>query len=537
MEMPTDRPVPEKGQCWYAIQKLPPLLDAFTKEIDGVRAAEDIEYIHRMRVASRRLRAALPLFRSCFPPRQYSRWMLEITRITRALGEARDADVQIAYLRKFLKKREKGLDPKADVPVPEAGSVTAARFLLLSLEKRRGQLQEPVLDALAALEKSRIIEDMRRIFLEREQLIRAQRKRPPLYGIPMVAARRIEQRLLNLHSYEPWISHPEAVAEHHAMRIAAKKLRYTLEIYGAAYRHGLVKHLIRVKRVQEILGDLHDCDVWIDQITGILLRERTLLRSHKGSQRPDPQTLASLRVFLAEKEKERRAIYRQFTRYWSMLVRTGIWEDLRQSLDQKRKITFIPPAGYSEPQARAAVEQLAMESPAVSAHCRTVTDLALMLFDSLLPLHHLGSRDRFLLESAGLLHDIGLKFGNKGHNRRGSLMVLAAEGLPFDLQERGVISLAVSAHRGGTVLADLPLYPLLSSDNQKKTLILSAILRVADGLDYRHNSIVHEVHTIISDDVITCDVISDADCPAEKARALAKSDLFIRAFGKPLVIR
>ena len=57
-----------------------------------------------MRVASRRLRAALPLFRTCFPAKQYTRWMHEIAIITRALGEARDTDVQIAYLTRYGKK-------------------------------------------------------------------------------------------------------------------------------------------------------------------------------------------------------------------------------------------------------------------------------------------------------------------------------------------------------------------------------------------------------------------------------------------------
>ena len=94
---------PVKAACYFGKQRLLPLLEAFAKESDGVRAAEDIEYIHRMRVASRRLRAALPLFRSCFPAKNYARWSEEIREITRALGEARDTDVQIAYLTKYQK--------------------------------------------------------------------------------------------------------------------------------------------------------------------------------------------------------------------------------------------------------------------------------------------------------------------------------------------------------------------------------------------------------------------------------------------------
>lgn len=104
MTIPGNDMTGRSGLCWYALQKLPALLDAFTCEIDGVKEAQDIEYIHRMRVASRRLRAALPLFISCFPEKQYRKWMQEITRITRALGDARDADVQISFLQKSLKK-------------------------------------------------------------------------------------------------------------------------------------------------------------------------------------------------------------------------------------------------------------------------------------------------------------------------------------------------------------------------------------------------------------------------------------------------
>ena len=52
--------------------------------------------------------------------------------------------------------------------------------------------------------------------------------------------------------YERWVHNPDAVAEHHAMRIAAKKLRYTMETYAPVYRRNLKKPLARVKKIQEI---------------------------------------------------------------------------------------------------------------------------------------------------------------------------------------------------------------------------------------------------------------------------------------------
>ena len=92
------------GLRMFAARQAPPRLEALTKEIDGVRAGEDIEYLHRMRVASRRLRAALPVFASCFPAKKYARWLTDIRRITRVLGDARDADVQVGALRKYRKR-------------------------------------------------------------------------------------------------------------------------------------------------------------------------------------------------------------------------------------------------------------------------------------------------------------------------------------------------------------------------------------------------------------------------------------------------
>jgi len=65
MQVPDPEPtVP--GPCAYGVGRLLPLIEGFSKEIAGVRTADDIEPVHRMRVASRRLRAALPLFLPVF---------------------------------------------------------------------------------------------------------------------------------------------------------------------------------------------------------------------------------------------------------------------------------------------------------------------------------------------------------------------------------------------------------------------------------------------------------------------------------------
>lgn len=61
----------------------------------------DIERVHDMRVATRRLRAALEIFEPCFPSAQYEEALGEVKAVADALGERRDADVAIATLERF----------------------------------------------------------------------------------------------------------------------------------------------------------------------------------------------------------------------------------------------------------------------------------------------------------------------------------------------------------------------------------------------------------------------------------------------------
>jgi CHAD domain-containing protein len=61
----------------------------------------DIERVHDMRVATRRLRAALEIFEPCFPDKPYSQALGEVKRLADALGERRDRDVAIAALHVF----------------------------------------------------------------------------------------------------------------------------------------------------------------------------------------------------------------------------------------------------------------------------------------------------------------------------------------------------------------------------------------------------------------------------------------------------
>ena len=160
-----------------------------------------------------------------------------------------------------------------------------------------------------------------------------------------------------------------------------------------------------------------------------------------------------------------------------------------------------------------------------------------MLFDSLRPLHKLDDRSRFLLECGGLLHDIGWKYGKKGHPQMSAEMIFSDEGLPFDLYERGTIGLIALWHRGPVQLASSGYYQVLSPDQQKNTLILVSLLRIADGLDGTHYNAISSVSCTITPQEVVCVTTASADVEAEKERAFMKADLFEKIFEKTIIFK
>jgi CHAD domain-containing protein len=70
-------------------------------EAEGVLNTDDIERVHDMRVASRRLRAVLEIFAVCFPKRAHREVLRDVKRLADALGARRDPDVQIDAMRSF----------------------------------------------------------------------------------------------------------------------------------------------------------------------------------------------------------------------------------------------------------------------------------------------------------------------------------------------------------------------------------------------------------------------------------------------------
>ncbi len=308
-----------------------------------------------------------------------------------------------------------------------------------------------------------------------------------------------------------------------------------MEVYAQLYRLGLRKPIGRVTKLQELLGSLHDCDVWIDQVTRVLLKERSRLRPVAESNRPSSTELSGLKLFLANRDAERTTLYRKFVRYWDVLCRSGTWEELRQVLVTRVKNQYLPRIADIDA-SRRAVLQLAMVYPEGLVHSRRVTEMAQALFDDLMPVHQMSERSRFLLECAGMLHDIGWKSGKKGHGERSGALILADESIPFGVAERSIISLVAGSHRGKKWPSEHDLFSVLSPEDQQRTITLSALLRIADGLDFRHQGAVESAKCLISPERVECLITPPYNVTPEKEKAGIKADLFEKVFGLPFFI-
>lgn len=288
-------------------------LDALEQEFDGVRLGEDIEAIHHMRVASRRLRTALPLFGPALAPRKHEGWIRQIRDLTRALGAARDCDVQIDHLQAFYR----GLPPGSARP--------GVRRLLLRLRQRRQKLQQAVEKALADLVKSEAPMEMQRKLRPILEGVEAAPRSPALLALSYEAIReKLEQFLF----YEPFLPQPEAKDELHAMRIAAKRLRYTIEIFSPLYESELKDYLKALRQTQELLGEIHDCDVWMLYLPEFERREQARTLRYFGHERPFLRLRPGLEAYLADRSAARDRFYAEFLEKWQGWRQEGVWDRL-----------------------------------------------------------------------------------------------------------------------------------------------------------------------------------------------------------------
>lgn len=285
-------------------------------EIEGALISDDIEYIHRMRVASRRLRNALGVFKEFLPGNYADKWRGEMKGITKALGNARDLDIQILLIKE---KKQGMLDEKLRPGYDR---------LQLRLTQRRTKAQEKVVKTVHSLQENQTLEEMKQL-LKGESPEENLRHNPALYTISQKA---INSTLDAFLSFQEYLRSPNNADRLHAMRIAGKHFRYTMEIFNPLYQDGLMPFIEIMKEIQDQLGEIHDCDVWITWLPEFIQQEKDRITVLYGHSRPLTRLLPGLKHLVEDRSQQRQIEYQSFLANWQFLIDQNTWENLRKMI-------------------------------------------------------------------------------------------------------------------------------------------------------------------------------------------------------------
>ena len=168
-------------------------------------------------------------------------------------------------------------------------------------------------------------------------------------------------------------------------------------------------------------------------------------------------------------------------------------------------------------------------------HARQVMRLSAQLFEATLPLHYLDGSALRLLERGAFLHNAGMLIEKRRHHKH-SFRLIKETPLPdFTDEERHEIACIARYHRRALPSKDHKEFAILSPAARKRVSSLAALLRVADALDYGHDSRVLRLAV----DQALCDasvwtislwVDPPTELDQELENAYKKADLFEREF-------
>ncbi len=212
----------------------------------GTRSGEDIEDLHKMRVATRRMRAAWRVFDGAYRPKVQRRYVAELRSIASALGEVRDIDVLLEHLDGHIAR------------LPAAGQ-EAMEPLRGAWRRQREVARGRLMARLDSKQYREFVED----YLDFTESPGAGEVLTPM-GQPSLVRDTAGSRILaayeRVRAYETIITWAD-VPTLHALRIEGKRLRYTLEYFAEVLPVTSRKLIGGVTEMQDHLGLLNDADV------------------------------------------------------------------------------------------------------------------------------------------------------------------------------------------------------------------------------------------------------------------------------------
>lgn len=298
------------------------LLSRF-QELNGYREAAldwtDPEGVHSMRVASRRLRGALRDFMPYLRKRPLVPALKRLKKVADSLGYVRDQDVAILAFEEMVKH------------APASVSPALAQFI----EKKKAA-RDKVRNQLQAMLDPSVLQQLEQEFIARVDQATALPENGQLAASQITFVRMsraiILQRLKELEKLSIGLLRPFEIETLHDMRIAAKRLRYAVELFQQCWGRSIATYAKRAARLQTALGDVHDCDVWMESLSKPLITAR---------KQRDKEQMEALMWLLSHLMKLRTKHLRQAFTRWREWEKHDTSEKLRALLTPKPDVANV----------------------------------------------------------------------------------------------------------------------------------------------------------------------------------------------------
>ena len=283
---------------------------------EGTRLGEDIEALHDMRVATRRLRASFDVFVSAFEPGVLRSYLKGLRKTGRALGKVRDIDV-------FLEKVQHYVDGLAE------GQPDSLSPLMAEWQSRRAVARAEMLDYLDSPDFHEFKREFT-IFLNTPGA--GARQMPSDQPLPFqvceLAPVLIYTRMAAVRAYQ---SHLEDASLEllHALRIEFKKLRYSVEYFSEVLgetAHDVVDDL---KALQDHLGDLNDAHLAVALLKDFI---KDWEKRQKEMDKDQRQSLDGVASYQNYRREERQRLFEGFPEAWSHFDRPEFRQNLAEAI-------------------------------------------------------------------------------------------------------------------------------------------------------------------------------------------------------------
>lgn len=216
-----------------------------------------------------------------------------------------------------------------------------------------------------------------------------------------------------------------------------------------------------------------------------------------------------------------------------LVPRVGVKEGLVLDLDEQLTDEAAH-SSHRDRTIRSAALALGRRFQFDEVHGEQVARLSLALFDGLVDLHGLGTRERDLLMVAALLHDIGQYISYRRHHKHSQYVIANSELPELSPADVSFVALLARYHRRSEPKLGHPEFAALAPPDRDAMRALAAILRVADALDREHVERVASLQCRVERDAVVLEVETRGTLTLEEWALRRKGSLFEAVFRRPV---